>query len=307
MHLHRPRKRAIWLLLGCVASFTVANVSIFPLMLVANQRQVLWAVLLAACYSAIGAQVALHAVWCTLVPLHWIKRILVGTISGLVLYGAWAAGYAFYAFHHSYLRDDYCVVVATGLLCLPLLLLAAQTPLWIMRIWFRWRIAHLDDDPSTNLQPLRIGHLMIATAAIAVALAAAQVSQAIGGSPNDGSIVGLAVAAIIIIVISAMSSVPAVLASLRARRYPVALGLVFFVDLAIVAAYVAVMVIIAGAPLDWEGCVAVSALAVGFFVNRTLPMLIARKLGYRLLWGYPQRNVATCSITDSAKRHDVGA
>lgn len=285
MHFRRSRTQTIWLVLACMAFFTVANASIFPLLSVIEGEEILLMAFMAACYGAIGAQMALLAIWCTLVPLHWVRRALAVALFAIVLYGAWAAGFAFFAFQHDFLRDDFWRVFATGLLCLPLLLLAAQTPLWIMRIWFRWRIVHRDDGPSTTFQPLGIRDLMIATAVIAMALAAAQYALSINSPSGDGSIVGLVIAAVIVMVISTITLLPAVLASLHARRLLLALGLVFGVDIAVVVVYVTIMVVLTGAPLDSEVFVGFPMLAAGFFLSLTVPLLIARMLGYRLLWG----------------------
>ncbi|MBC8868870.1 MAG: hypothetical protein H8E44_05605 [Planctomycetes bacterium] len=284
---HRsPRSRAIWLFLGCIAFFAAANCLIFPLMLVADANQILGTFFVAAWYSAIGAQMALHAIWCVFVPLHWIKRFLVGATSGLVLYGALAGAFALFFYHLGFMGDEDWLIFIIGLLCLPLLLLAAQAPLWIMRTWFRWRITHLGDDPSTSFQSLRIRDLMIATAVIAMALTAAQISQSIGASSGNNNIVGIAVAALIIMVTSGILVLPVVVATLHARRLLMALALVFSVDVAIVVACVTLMVILTDTPANWETYVAIPTITGGFFVNFTTPMLIARKLGYRLQWGH---------------------
>ena len=141
MHLRGPRSQAIWLFLGCVALFAATNFLTFQLMLVPAQNMVIPVILICVCYSSIGAQMALHAIWCVLAPLDWIKRFLVGAASGLVLYGALALGVAIYLSHFGGLADvGDMLSFVTGLLCLPLLLLAAQTPLWIMRIWFKSRL-----------------------------------------------------------------------------------------------------------------------------------------------------------------------
>jgi hypothetical protein len=154
-----------------------------------------------------------------------------------------------------------------------------------MRIWFRWRIAHRDDVPSATLRPLRIGHLLLAMAAIAMALAAARISQSISASPGNDGIVVLAVAALVIMVISAITVLPAVLAGLHARRLSLALGLAFTPDAAVVVGCATLILILGGGRLEWELFVFTAVLAGGFFVTLTVPLLIARRLGYRLLWG----------------------
>jgi hypothetical protein len=228
----------------------------------------------------IGGQVAIHGVWFVFVPLPWPWRILAGAASAILLFGAYLAP--------SLLPDntvpgdiDY---LAATLLCLPLFLLAAQTPLWIMRIWFRWRIAHRDDAASGRYEPMGIGGLLLAMAAVALALTAARMSKSMTAWRGD-DITGLVVGALVIVAVSAATVLPAVLAGLRARRLPLALGLAFAADVGVVAVYLALRVILGGGWLEWEVFVVVPVLVAGFFVTLTAPLLIARRLGYRLLWG----------------------
>jgi len=176
-------------------------------------------------------------------------------------------------------------VDAAPLLCLPLLLLAAQTPLWIMRIWFRWRIAHREDAACGRYEPIGIGGLLLAMAAVALALAAARLSRSIGSSRGDGSIGGLVVGALVIVAVSAATVLPAVLAGLRARRLFLAIGLAFAPGAAIVVGYVALGIMRGDVRLDGDVFIAILALTGGFSGALIVPMLIARRLGYRLLWG----------------------
>ena len=86
-----------------------------------------------------------------------------------------------------------------------------------------------------------------------------------------------------ITVISAITVLPAVLAGLYARRLLTALGLALAADAAVVLGFVAL--ILQSGRSDWEVAIAMPALAGGFFVTQTASLLIARRIGYRLLWG----------------------
>jgi len=273
------------LFLGCVAFFAATNGLHYPLLLISRRDDILGMVIGAAQPSMMGAQMALHSIWCVLAPLHWAKRFLVGVTVLLVLCGTMAGGMAV----NSVAGTD-VVALATrlfwnDLLCLPLLLIAVQTPLWVMRIGFGWRVACRGEVPSTAFRPLRIGNLLIATAVVAAALAAARCSGWVSTPSGDVSIVGLVVAALIIVMVSAVIVLPAVLAALYARRLPMALGLAFAVDAAILVVCMAVVRVIRGAPLDTETFAVALLLAGGFFVSLTAPMLIARRQGYRLVRG----------------------
>ena len=280
--MRNPRSRAmVWLFLGCLAFFVAGNGLMLLLMLSLGPMHAIVRVLLPACVGMIGGQAAVHGIWCVFASLHWAKRFLAGATSAIVLFGGLVVPQLLAGrVSHGDVAD-----LAVPLLCLPLFLLATQTPLWIMRIWFRWRIVHRDDATSAHFEPLRIGDLLIATAVIGMALAAARLSQSIGSSSGNDGIVWLVVAALVIMVISGITVLPAILAGLYARRLPLALGLALAPDAAIVVVYVALAVTLGGGRFEWELFIAMPALAGGFFVTLTAPMLIARRIGYRLLWG----------------------
>mgnify|MGYP001076587510 CR=1 FL=1 len=275
--MRRSRNPAISLFLGCLAFFFAGNGLASLLMF----GEIPMMMLYPAFMGMIGGQIALHSIWCVFAPLHWAKRFFVGTTSAILLYmGIFVPSLVPDRIRHADVAD-----LAAPLLCLPLFLLAAQTPLWIMRMWFRWRIVHRDDAASGQFEPLRIGGLLLATAVIGMALAAARLSQSIGSSSGNDSIVWLVVAALVIMVISGITVLPAILAGLYARRLPLALGLALAPDAAIVVVYVALAVTLGGGRFEWELFIVMPVFAGGYFVTLTAPMLIARRLGYRLLWG----------------------
>jgi hypothetical protein len=275
----RSRNPAISLFLGCLALFFAGNGLTSLLMSGSMPNRAIALTLYPACVGMIGGQAAVHGIWCVLAPLHWAKRFLAGATSAIVLFG----GFLVPPFLADRIRHADVADLAAPLLCLPLFLLAAQTPLWIVRIWFRWRIVHRDAAASDHFEPLRIGGLLLAMAVIAMALAAVRASQSLTAPSGDRSIAGLVVAALVIMVISAITVLPAVLAGLHARRLPLALGLAFAVDAAVVAGYVAVVVALGR--MNPGVFVQVPVLGGSFFLALTAPLLIARRLGYRLLWG----------------------
>jgi hypothetical protein len=276
------------LFLGCLASFVGGN-ALMPWLMSGGSSMLASHVLEPATLGMIGGEIALLSIWCSLAPLHWAKRLLAGATSAIALCGGFVVpGYLL-------LIDEAASLEAAPLLCLPLFLLAAQTPLWIMRFWFRWRIAHRDDGASGRLEPLGIGGLLLATAVIAMALAAARVAQSLGSSSGDDSIVGLGIAALVTVVISAIAVLPAVPAVLYARRLPMALGAAFAADAVVALGYVVLIAILQGGRFDRDSLITMPVLIGGFFVTLTVPMLIARGLGYRLLCG--------CSQPAEADRH----
>ena len=89
-----PRRRSILLCsLACGLPFAIANLVVVPLgdRVGPADPEAVWVFV---CMGAIGAEGALHAVWCVLAPVGFAKRLVIGVRVGLVLYGAWALGFA---------------------------------------------------------------------------------------------------------------------------------------------------------------------------------------------------------------------
>ena len=290
----RSRSPATSLFLWCLASFVAGNSLMSWLMSDPwGSGVVAWGLyqaMLPAMLGMICGEIALHSVWCALAPLHWAKRLLAGAASAIVLYGSFVAPVFLDLRRHG---ANAAEVVAPSL-CLPLFLLAAQTPLWIMRGWFRWRMAHRDD-VSGRFEPWGIKGLLLAMAVIGMALAAARIAQSLRSSSGDDSIVGLAIAALVTVVLSAIAVLPTVAAVLYARRLPMALGAAFAANAAIALGYVVLIAILRGGRFDRDWLITMPVLIGGLFVTLTVPMLIARGLGYRLLCG--------CSQPAEADRH----
>lgn len=127
---------------------------------------------------------------------------------------------------------------------------------------------------------------MIAMAAVAMALATALAAERFSRSidePPDNMIIVFV--AFIVMVASAIIVFPAVVATLRARRVLMSVGFVLAVNTAIVMGCAALMAVLSDAGVNWESLIAMPAIHGGVFVGLAAPMMIARKLGYRLQWG----------------------
>ncbi len=241
------------------------------------------AALVFMCVGAIGAQGALHAVWCVLAPVGFIKRLAVGVGTGLILFGAWALGFLV---SEKFLPPDFREIVRTGLLCLPLMAIAIQSPLWLARTCFGWRVAR-GGDPSrpSGGATFALRDIFIATAVVALALSAARLAVPDSVSSDDEFLLPLAITVLAAAGISLLTTLPAVVATLRARRIWLALPAALLLDVMIVVGFIEIVSAIEGSPPPWQAYVFLAYMAVSFFVCLSGVLLVARGLGFRLSWG----------------------
>ncbi|NQT15363.1 MAG: hypothetical protein HQ582_21585 [Planctomycetes bacterium] len=173
-----------------------------------------------------------------------------------------------------------------GLLCLPLLAIATQSPLWLARIWLRWRIEHREGPfPPSEVEPFRIRDLLAATAALALALSAIRLGMPEDIPSEEAFLIGFAIAALVAAAVSLFTTLPVVAAALRTRRALMTLPAILLVH---VAALLGVFVILSAVFQEWPPAwvyVGIVAMGFGFFACLAGVLLVARGLGYRLAWG----------------------
>jgi hypothetical protein len=275
--LRRPRfSFPFW----CFVCFLAGNAAMSLLMAHPVRMWLVAVALGPVTVGMLGGQAAVHSIWCVFSPLPWAQRFLAGAISAIAL----CAGFVIPpALFERRWRLDVVDDLAAPLLCLPLFLLAAQAPMWIMRFWFRWRIVARDDGTSRHFEPLRIGGLLVATAVVSLAMGALRLSESLRAPAGNSRLIGLVFAAFVIMVISVVTVLPAVLACLRARRLLLALALAFVATATVPAGFLALMMMIEGRRAPWQAFVLGLGLAGVYFVYLTAPLLIARRRGCRLL------------------------
>jgi hypothetical protein len=241
------------------------------------------------CMGAIGAEGALHAIWCVLAPLRFAKRLAVGVQVGLALYCAWALGLAVVVSRYGQPDGDYWEILVIGLACLPLPVIASQSPLWLARIWLGWRVAHRGDPSGgSDVEPFRIRDLLAAIGVVALALSAPQLPVLDDARAREVLLLGLATCALMAGGISLLTTLAVVVATLRPRRAWVgllALAPVLLLALAIPVGFVATMSEIEEVPIPTLVYVNAASLGASYFVCLAGVMLVVRGLGYRLVWG----------------------
>ncbi len=190
---------ALWLLpwLGLAALFLIWNFSLSPCM--RKWGPDTWGALFV--YAAAGpmfAQFGVLPAWLVLADRpYWLRLVLTWAVAILAFatgvlgnaYANWSPGQRFR------INDERELM--TILLVLPTISLAVESPLWLLRRLFGWRITRQTNGP-TKTRKLAIRDIMLATALVAAALALARVAMQLQRSPGDTSsfwaMLGIAVA-----------------------------------------------------------------------------------------------------------------
>jgi hypothetical protein len=276
-----------------VVGFAACDVAIAPAMFV-YQPQDFAAVFIYAAMGAIGAQGGLLAIWSVLGPgPAWQRRVSELTI-GLFWLCAWAVGYLlarqFSTRPYGVSREVWLV------LCAPAIYLAAQFPLWVVRVPFRWRIefsqAATIDRPRATLT---LAELMVVTATVAVVLGLARGSHyAAEPHSRESFWPALAIGAASAAGISLAGTLPALGLILGSRRLWV--GLAILIAYALLAWLITVVAIyfVAIGGMSWrpfrplsDALYPLTPVYAGFTLGLVVPLILARSVGYRLRWGRP--------------------
>jgi hypothetical protein len=168
--------------------------------------------------GTIAAQGGLLAIWAVLGPQRWIVRLPASFLAALALYGATMLGAAT-AHVGSAGGSDLMQI----LLFLPIVLLAAQVPLWIVRLVLGCRMVPAGAESAQSAKGLRqfgMEHLLGATTLIALALGLASLGliNPSTGRPYSDGWAGLSVACLLCAVWSMFSTLPCLWAAFIAKN-----------------------------------------------------------------------------------------
>ena len=195
-----------------VAAFAVADL-IGPPILVASRSEFALALFL----GTFAAQIGLLAIWAVLRPQRWVVRLPVTLAYAALFYTMLIMGMT--------VAEPFgpeWPEVARTYLFLPLVFLAVQSPLWILRIGGGYRIVRAD--PEKDLSPtgsrqFHLQHLFVATGVVAVSLGLASL-----GVSEEGDLAGTVTWGPLLLVClacagwSAFSTLPCLWAGLVARH-----------------------------------------------------------------------------------------
>lgn len=270
-----------WTVIFVLALNNLACAPIEKLPLPKGVSTLIWA----ACVGVMISQVPLHAIWCVFAPIGFRRRLGMGIVVAFGLFCSAALGYAIVA-------DDgkWVLFALPALFFLPLVAIAFQTPLWTAKYLLRWRVVSSSHGVGGEASSgFGIRDMLVATSALAIALSATLLAAPFA-SPQDSSTTFLmesAVESLVMCVVSAVTTGPVLVATLRTRRLWVALLVLLFLDAALTTASIIGLfgTVPEAALAGWRMSIVVVAMWSGFFGALTVCMLVVRQLGLRLVWG----------------------
>jgi len=268
----------LWMVAGVAGSALLADLLIVPLMRVFDQRD--WgAVWVYACMGLIAAQGAALTVWLAWGPEpFWLRLLSHWCLAGMAL-SFWLLG-VLAAEGWNDLGEALGIVGPA----LPLVSLAAQVPLWIVRQLFGWRLVRRDA-PPVAATPLLIRDLMLATLIAGISLAAARCVDG-GRSLGKEFWFGWGIAVATASGLGTIALLPAGGCLLGMRRFARGASLIgLYAVVAVAAVWAVFLFVFTGSrPGAWE-LTGLSIVILSFAAMLILAAVTARTWGYALIYG----------------------
>ena len=228
----------------------------------------------------LAAELALHSIWTVFgrwqIVWRGLASVTVAMLLVMCFFGPLVFGMSDIG------REFFWREIVKTILCLPILLLCIQTPMWILHSGWGWQIRHVTSEPTSGeSSQLSIGGLLLATAVIAAAIACVRLA-APQSRTIPAALIPLAFAGGCAVVLSLTTVVPALFATLKTRRFGMAMCIQLISSGTVLLILVTTLSLLGQAwpdPEDWCDLVA------GFAGNQTTllaPLLVLRSQGYRL-------------------------
>jgi len=233
--------------------------------------------------GAVAAELGLLAIWTALGAGRWTLRIPLTYFLAVLCFMLLVMG-----FNMGRMGPLQSGEVLDGLALLPLVFLAAQLPLWIVRLIFGWRIVFgdVEEEPDAEVGQFGIGHLLGATALVAVSLGLAQLGSIEAGPlrSSDAAWLDMLVACGIVALVSALSTIPCVWAVLISRRPLPAVWVIAAYTLAAAVVLAFVQTALTGVGDIWAEILVLHLFALGALMATMLIGLgVVHFFGYEML------------------------
>ncbi len=305
--LPNHRRLAVQLVV-LAALFALANTTTFPAGELSRGQTSLetW---MGFTIGLIGAEAGLLAIAAVMGPGRWHLRHLVVAGVAVLWIVAWFVGFGLTRLfrgngYYGPTSNDMFAVI----LVIPVMFCACEIPLWIFRAFLRWRIEPAIGSGDSSKPPqFSIAGILIATSAVAIALAGVRMGRTIEGSASEAEWWGAC--GIAIAFSGGISFVTLPLAVWGTLRCPsLRAGIVAIVASLFVAAVglICVISVLVGdwPPNDLDFWLPTSGVVGGFACGLLGTLTLVRISGYRLFWG---RETVPSTISTSAAPSAVPA
>lgn len=235
------------------------------------------------CGGAMPAQLGLLAIWGALGPGKGWRRMLHCMAVGAFWILAWAGGYFLFTDRSVYFNR----AVLSPAFCLPLVLIAAQLPLWALRVFARWRLAREVGAAFSPPPQMSIAGILVATTVVGASLASARFGAHLWGADTSSSWwLGLGIACAFSAGLSLTILAPVCYLGLRMRPAPLGILLSLLFLLLVIAVAVAIAYRVMGSPGHPFGSnLAIPSVSAGFVASLLAPLALLRLSNIRLRWG----------------------
>jgi len=250
-------------------------------------------------------QFGLVAIWGVLAPQKLLHRLGVSLLLGAILATSFGLGLVAASAGHGPPPPEAIPSLLGLLLLLPQIIAGVQVPLWVARLFWGWQVAHVRELGSlSRAKQFSIAQMLTVTALIAVLLALNQPAGRLLNVPPRELWVQTGLSALGAFVLSSLSTPPAVYAVLRCRQ--VSQGCLAIGAYAFLFAFVLCVIIASIARgMPGEVVVIIFGYSAGLALTLTLPLLVLRNFGFRLVIGNPSPEQAETLLGEQIGQANV--
>jgi hypothetical protein len=254
--------------------------------------------------GALIGQFALVSIWGVLAPQPLLVRTGIALAVGSVLAAAFGLGICLASVNRGSPPREMIAAMAGGALLLPLIVASAQVPLWSARLFFGWQVSHVRLLGSlARPSQFSLANMMMATALIACLLGLNQPAAWLLRAPPQEFWLYAGLNSLTAMLLSLLITPPAVYALLRHRSRGQGCGAIMLYAFVFASGFCAVIAMIArGIPA--EAVVGIFGFIAGLALTVTLPLVVLRSYGYRLVTGNPSPEQAVRFFNESRDTSD---
>ena len=240
--------------------------------------------------GSMTGQFGLVAMWGVLAPQSLLVRLGSTVALGAVLALGFVAGCILATQAHGPRPAEFSSALCGAMLLLPLSVASVQVPLWIARLCLGWQVGHIQMiDKLGRPTQFSLANMMTATALIAVLLALNQPASWLLGAPAQELWIFAGLYSLGAILLSALITLPAIYALLRHNSLGRGFVIMLIYGFVVFAGFSLVLLMFAPptSPDAVAGLAVIFGYIAGLALTVTLPLVVLRNYGFRLVTGNP--------------------